>query len=207
MLWFHGENDTTRWATSADGVHFEYGGVAVSPRTAPSAKPPFQELSYARVFAAPAGLPHRWVMLLMARQSDLRCIHVARCDDAMTWRLDAQPLIVPPAQLGTSASGPWLARVDGQLVVLHHIDRFLGDPARFDLRGDFYATPVSDDLRQAGPPELFYRAQPGPPDAGRVADIQLLVEDGQVWMVYIAGRRLKGRICARRVDGIQLQPV
>ena len=36
FLWFHGENNTTRYATSSDGVDFTYEGVAISTRPLPA---------------------------------------------------------------------------------------------------------------------------------------------------------------------------
>ena len=50
FLYFHGGNDATRFATSADGVTFTYGGVAVNNAMGGSTT---TETSYARVFPHP----------------------------------------------------------------------------------------------------------------------------------------------------------
>lgn len=195
-LWFHGENDTTRLATSSDGLRFDYQGVAISSHDMPQ----LREMSYARVFPLPAGHGQRYVMLYMGRADRRRCIYVARSSDAMNWSPDPDPLIVPPPELGDNTSAAWLARRNGRLAAIHHIGRFVGDPSRFDLSGSFYVTELSDDLTQAGQTTLFYQSAQGWPDNRRVADVQLVEEDGRLWMLYVGGRRLKGRIYARPVD-------
>ncbi len=195
-LFYHGENDTTHLATSGDGLTFTYAGVAIGPQHPPQ----LQERSYARVFPRlhPA-MREKYTMLFMGRAETIRAIWVARSDDARSWHVDPSPLIVPPNDLGMAASGPWLHVADGSCTVLHHIDRFVGDPRRFDVRGGIYATPVDPDLRQAGTPRPLHLPQDTGPDAGRAADPVVVEQDGTHWLVYLAGRRLQGRIRALRL--------
>ena len=65
--YFHGENDTTRVATSRDGVTWTYGGVMLTANAV--AGWTLDELSYARVF--PHRLPDqpacRYVMLFLGK--------------------------------------------------------------------------------------------------------------------------------------------
>jgi hypothetical protein len=117
----------------------------------------------------------------------------------MRWRSDPEPLIVPHESLGLNTSAGWLTRRAGRWQVLHHVGRFIGDPSRFNLSGNFYATDVSPDLESAGPTRLFYASEEGYPDFGRVADVQLVTHGGRTWMFYIGGRRLRGRIYARQL--------
>ena len=50
FLYFHGENSVTRYASSSDGIHFDYGDVVVSNAMG---GPDVTETSYARVFEIP----------------------------------------------------------------------------------------------------------------------------------------------------------
>ncbi len=73
FLWFHGENGTTRYAESADGIHFAYKGVAVSTKDFDD----ITECSYARVFKhAIPDLGNRYVILLMGNNRGNRRIYL-----------------------------------------------------------------------------------------------------------------------------------
>jgi len=204
FLWFHGENNTTRYASSDDGIHFHYQGVAITQKD----KPELMEISYARVFRNPgAESTDPYIMLYMGKPTDQRFIYVARSQDAHVWTLDDAPLVIPPPQYGQNTSGPWLWTARDRTYVLHHIDRFVGPPENFDLSGNFYATEVTSDLNASMDTHLLYESQPGHPDNERVADIQLVKEGERMWMFYIGGRRLRGRIYARIVNDAFIQQV
>ena len=62
FLYFHGENKTTRFATSRDGIHFTYGGIAVTTTMFDQVT----EASYARVFRYTLpGKDNRYIMTVM----------------------------------------------------------------------------------------------------------------------------------------------
>lgn len=190
LLWFHGENDTTRLASSADGIHFDYEGVAV---TTESFRPDMMEASYARVFEhAMPSKGNRYVMMLMGRIEQTRHIFLAWSEDARQWRTQFEPMISPPEHLPNGqTSAPFLQRLGGQLYVCHHVDWTApGEP----LRANLYATPVDEELRQAGESFVFLAAKDELPDHGRLADAYFAEQDGERYLFYITGRRLEGRI-------------
>lgn len=188
FLYFHGENTTTRLATSADGLSFQYEGVAADV----TGFDDISECSYARVFAHP--LPDRgaqYVLIMMGNNRGTRRLYLAWSPDGRTWETQRAPMVSPPAGLDDGqTSAPWLERGDdGNLYILHHCDNAVNGTA------DFYITACSDDLTEFGTPELFHKATTGPPDDGRVCDIVLQRDDSGQWLLfYAAGRRLAGII-------------
>jgi hypothetical protein len=121
FLYFHGENTTTRLATSTDGLHFTYDSAVVGCGT-------FGwgggcEVSYARVFEqAITGKNNRYLMLLMgiAPGSATRNIMLAWSNDGRSWVGQKTPLITPTSAEGTGLSGPHLLRWNGCSCVAYH---------------------------------------------------------------------------------------
>ena len=192
FLWFHGENTETRWASSEDGIHFQYGGIALT--TADFANS--TECSYGRVFRHRMPSRHnRYVLMLMGNIEGRCVLHLAWSADATTWSALRQPFIVVPEELGGHGASPWLLEDEGQLHVVYHSGRFIGDPAEYNIDSDFCAVPVNGDLQPCGPHRTLYPAREEYPDFKRVEDFALATDEaGNSFCFYAAGRRLKGRI-------------
>ncbi|GEL95178.1 hypothetical protein [Cellulomonas composti] len=178
VLFFHGENDVTRWATSRDGRTFEPGGVAVRASDLGAQS---SEASYARVFPDPAD-PDAWAMLVMERTSTGdRQIRVLRSVDLHTWVPEAEPLVVPPA--GHSVSGAnWVRLADGDWVVYH------------DDTGQVLGLPVSSALRATGDARRVIGPDELPACDGRAAAPEPVVDDGRLWVFLECGQRLTAQI-------------
>ena len=100
FVYYHGENQDTRFASSSDGIHFEYEGVAASLRDHG-----FSSLSYARVanFTMP-GHSIRYIMLCWGVDKSAGMVYLATSVDGRTWAPSTTPLIpLPP---GTGVGGP-----------------------------------------------------------------------------------------------------
>lgn len=204
-LWFHGENDVTRRASSTDGVHFSYDGIALRASDFGDS----QECSYGRVFEhrVPSCPGSRYVMMLMGNLDFRRVLQLAWSADAMAWTPLPQPFILVPEELGGHGASPWLVRLDGQLHIVYHSGRFIGDPSDYNIDSDFCGVPVGDDLRPCGPHRTIHRAREGYPDFRRVQDFVLVTdEDGNDLVFYVAGRRLKGRLFVMPVTGRSTEP-
>jgi len=192
LLWFHGENEATRWASSDDGIHFRYEGVALTTAELERST----GCSYARVF------PHRmpstdsaYVMLLMGVVEGRCVLHLAWSADARTWTARSDPFIEVPQELSGHGGSPWLLQDDGRYYVVYHNAFFLGDPEDYNIDGDFCAVPVTADLQPCGPHRVLHPASQGDPDDKRVADFCLATDEaGNSCVFYCAGRRLHGRI-------------
>src|SRR5690606_7406210 len=99
FLYFHGENDTTRLASSTDGLHFQYEGTVVTTAMFHG----ISEASYARVF--PYTLPGHgagYLLLCMGNNGGTRRIYAAWSRDGRSFEAQPAPLISPPPGTGVT---------------------------------------------------------------------------------------------------------
>ena len=187
FLWFHGENGTTRYAASEDGIHFAYEGVAVSTKDFYD----ITECSYARVFEhAIPGVGNRYVILLMGNNKGNRRIYLGWSKDARQWETRRKPVI---ASLPRSSSGnvvsPWLFPWEQKLYVVCH--------SRFEHLGDvrsLCAVEVDPEFQEIRSVRHLFTALKGAPDNGRVASPCFIQEGDRLCMFYQTGKRLRSRI-------------
>jgi hypothetical protein len=186
FLWFHGENRTTRYASSRDGLRFEYEGVAIEATEWPSTT----EASYARVFADPAPGAEGYVMFLMGNQARERKIFLARSPDGRAWTAQAEPFFEAPADAGArpQTSGPWLWQWRDRFFVLAHAD--------FPDEGLYSVYAMETDARLSGARYAgkLLRASGKPPEFARVAAPALIEEGGRLYLFYEAGARSRTAI-------------
>ncbi|UEJ81403.1 hypothetical protein Bra3105_11170 [Brachybacterium halotolerans subsp. kimchii] len=186
FCYFHGPNTVTRFATSHDGVHWEYGGEAV---TAEMLGADYKETSYARVFAHPDRRgPYAYGMFFMASRKveDVRRIRSARSIDGRRWEVLPEPLVVPGELDGGNVSGGNLWQWRGQNYVIYH-----------SSTGIAFARTVDRTLQRAGEPRVLHEASGIGEDVGRVAAPVIITHRGRSYLFYEKGARLEGRIaCA-----------
>jgi len=107
FLYYHGENDVTRFASSTNGIDFQYEGVALTAGMFDR----ISEASYARVFRYTLpGRDNRWIMLLMGNCQGTRNIYLAWSKDGRTWEPRRTPLLTPPpgtSQVAQAWYFPW----------------------------------------------------------------------------------------------------
>lgn len=187
-LYFHGENTTTRYATSADGVDFEYGGVAV---TAAQGGPGITETSYARIFDHPdASSPYAYAMFYMDNTpQNVRRIRVAESLDGREWVVRPEPLVVPGAAEGQNVSSANLWEWEGQLYVVYHASS-----------GKIHARTVNDALTETGPTWTLHEASGVGEDTGRVAAPDIVTDETGTYLFYESGDRLGATIKWAELD-------
>lgn len=199
-LYFHGENDTTRLASSSDGIHFEYEGVAVSTTMHEG----ISEASYARVF--PCNAPSKdagYVLLFMGNNDGTRRIYAAWSRDGKYFEPQPKPLISPPPGTGvTQVGAPWYFPFEGRNLVIFHGDKT--SPDLKDLSTDLYAVDVGANFDREDHIGLFYRREEAGPDNRRVSDPCLAFEDGKCWLFMSIGGRLDQRIAlaSGKIDAV-----
>lgn len=189
LLYFHGENSTTRWASSDDGVTFDDSGVAV---TNADGGPGTTETSYARVFAHPdPGSAYRWGMFYMQnRTDDIRRIKMAESVDGRSWDVRPDPVVVPDAETGRNVSGGNLFRWQGQDYITYH-----------GSSGVTYARTVDPTVTEVGPQRVLHRASGIGDDVGRVAAPEIVTDGEDTYLFYESGDRLGATIAyATRVE-------
>ena len=189
FLYFHGENPVTRFAHSEDGIHFEYGGVAVQ---ADMFEPGVTEASYARVHRhEPPGENPHYVMLLMGNHGGTRKVYYARSDDGASWTVRKEALIHPPAgydQMGPGSLFPW----KGRLFIIDYANR--EDSPVFDPLSDIYVHEVDPGFSEViDRGKLMDYAAAGPENR-RINDPCLVWEGSRVYLFVNVGRRLNQKI-------------
>ncbi|MFG1699756.1 hypothetical protein [Nonomuraea sp. NPDC049309] len=174
-LYFHGENTTTRLATSADGINFSYHGVVLNTSMVPG----ISEASYARVFdhTIPS-LGSKYVMVFMGNNGGRRKIYWGWSADAVTWSFDPSPLIDPADDGLTDLSGAHVLKANGTTYVVYHGNS-----------GSMYLTEVGNSFDREVHLGVFHTPLTGAPDNRRSAAPAFGTDGGVSYMFYEAGQR------------------
>ncbi|MBY0149104.1 FIMAH domain-containing protein [Neobacillus niacini] len=178
-MYFHGENTTTRLATSVDGIHFYYEKTVVTTADFNDVS----ETSYARVFKYT--IPekgNKYIMLLMGNNNGNRRIYLAWSNDGKEWETQRTPVISPVKTESFDHKGnlsgayyfPWEGR--------HYVAVHAGD-------GHQYIVEVGENFDLAIHHGAFNKATGEDPDYGRVASRSYLQEGDTVYMYYEVGQR------------------
>lgn len=196
FLYFHGENSTTRFATSEDGINFEYGDTAV---TNADGGPGTSETSYARVFEHPDKTSeYKYGMFYMDNTpQNIRRIRLAESVDAREWVVREEPLVIPGAAEGQNVSSANLWEWDGQLYVIYHASS-----------GKIHARATNASFTELGPTLDLHQATGIGQDTGRVAAPDIITVGDKTYLFYEAGDRLGATIAYATLnpDAVREQP-
>ncbi|MEQ2442844.1 sialate O-acetylesterase [Pseudoflavonifractor sp. CLA-AP-H29] len=209
VMYFHGENPTTRYATSTDLLNWTYGGEIVHANDFSKTGSGFSEASYARVFEHTIPeLGNKYIMLLMITGNGNnmhRNIYYAYSSDGIRWTPVKEPLLNPD-ELGPeykdNFSGPWFMEWDGRYFVICHASS-----------GEIYAFEVGESLDKCIEWGEVYNSQgvrnvddanpDAYPDYGRAGAPYFIQDDEGRWhMFYEAGKRLNTNI----VHAVEVRP-
>lgn len=195
FLYFHGENSVTRYASSSDGITFEYGDVVVSNAMG---GPDVTETSYARVFGHPdPDSDYQYGMFYMANFTDNhRRIKLAESVDGITWTVRPGTVAEPEAGDSGNLSGGNLWEWGDQLYVIYH-----------NSTGNVMARTIDETLTDVGPAELLHRSSGVGDDVGRVAAPEIVEEGDDVYLFYESGDRLGATIAYAKNDPDAEPPV
>lgn len=197
QLFFHGENRVTRQAFSRDGIHFEYGGVAVDCSQLPGTLAAF----YARALYRPGRASSVGGLLLWFGYSlESPGIYGAVSDDGRQWHPLAHPLLTPREVNATYVASPCPFVLDGRMYVAFHADFAQSANQQADLLDkegpltDIYVCAMAPDLTGHGPPVRLLGREAFAPDNDRLSDPCLLIEAHDVYLFCTVGRRLAQKV-------------
>jgi hypothetical protein len=185
FVYYHGENDVTRMASTTDGIRFRYEGVAATTKMFDD----ISEASYARVFRyVLPGRDNRYVMLLMGNNRGTRRIYLAWSKDGRSWESRRTPLLDPPAGTNQIAQAWYFPWRDRHYLIYH------GHLADSFQTANLYVSEVDANLERPAYRGLFYDHASGPP--GNVAQMSpcFLLGNGKVYMYTNVGPRLHQKI-------------
>lgn len=180
FMYFHGDNDITRYSTSADGINWTYGGVAIDAKATK-----MWSASYARVFRYTIPrLGNKYVMLYHEQYpftdpaKELIRIRLATSDNARQWTLQPEVLITPSGIEGRRISSPTYFPWDGKHYVMYH-----------SSAGDIHVTEVGANFDKENHLGVFYDSTANFPDYGRSAAPTFYTENNEMHMFYESGPR------------------
>lgn len=180
IMYFHGENTTTRWAYSTDGINWDVpqDNVAISTSMWGAN---FTECSYARVFEySIPDVGNRYVMVMMLIKSGFgRRIGLAISNDGKKFTPYNEALISQGPGEGTDISGAFYWPHDGKHYILYH-----------GTTGKIYYTEVGPRFDQEIHRGVFYSPETSYPENGKASAPFLIWENNRWNMFYDVGIRL-----------------
>lgn len=187
LLYFHGENSVTRVASSADGIHFDYEGEAITTNSFPG----LSEASYGRVFRHRLpGQDNRYVMLLMGNDHGTRRIYLAWSRDGRRWETRPQAVLNPPSgtdQVAGAVLFPW----NGKLYLIAHANN---SKAAFNEGYDLYAAETDAAFEHAIPRGVFFPHTQVALTNPAVMSPCFFADAGRWWLFFNIGPRLQNQI-------------
>lgn len=181
-MYFHGENSTMRWATSSDGVSWDYGGVAFHAGDIDGPGAPSTESSYGRVFVNPnpdADEDAAWAMLFMDNtEANERRIRLAHSADGKSWTVHDEPLLTATGEEGLNLSSADLWIVDDRHYIVYH-----------SALGVISARETDASMTSIGEPEILYAPSEEGVDVDRAAAPEIVEFDGKLYLFYEVGDR------------------
>ena len=192
FVYYHGDNDQTHYATSCDGVHFDYGGVAVDQTFYRDfAEDVYDRVFYGRVYEHEIAAKGSRYVFLFARSSDqglhTQGIYLSWSDDARRW---SRPVRLIERTAGARfICSPCLFSLNGRHYVAYHAE-LEGSEADPGAHTDIFVDEVDAELTGSVPlgTLLSHREFPGP--NRRVSDPLLINEDGRIYLVMAIASRL-----------------
>jgi hypothetical protein len=182
FVYYHGDNKVTRYATTKDGIRFEYGGEAVRTDMFDN----ITEASYARVFRQ--RIPsknNKYILMFMGNHEGTRNIYLAWSADGRKWDAQREPLITPPAEMGvTQICAPWLFNWNGRNYIIYH-----GDKTEKVLT-DLYASEIDPGFKKPRFAGLFYDRHNVSADNERSSDPCIVSDGKKIYLFMSTGTRL-----------------
>ncbi|VUD69261.1 Xanthan lyase [Thalassocella blandensis] len=180
IMYFHGENTTTRWAYSTDGINWDVAKDNIALTTSMWGSN-FSECSYARVFEySIPGVGNRYVMMMMLIKSGHgRRIGLAISNDGKKFTPYDEALISPTADEGTQLSGAFYWPHNGKHYVVYHGNS-----------GNLHYTEVGARFNQEIHHGIFYNPESSYPEANKASAPFLMWENNRWNMFYDIGKRL-----------------
>ena len=197
FVYYHGENDVTRIASTTDGIHFQYEGVAVTTKMFDA----ISEASYARVFRYTLpGKDNRYIMLLMGNNGGTRRIYLAWSKDGRTWETRRSPLVDPPPGTGQIAQA-WYFPWRGRHYLIYH-----GHLTDSFQTANLYASEIDPAFERPELLGLFYDHTTAGPDNVAQMSPCFVEANGKIYMFTNIGPRLNQKIALAVAEVNSRQP-
>lgn len=187
FLYFHGENDTTRFASTTDGLHFTYEGVSFTDKVFNGE---VGQASYARVYRYTIpGKDNRYIVIFMGdHHGKARKVFFGTSKDGRTWDIRKEPLVAPPqdtCQIAGNCYFTW----KGRHYITYHA-HWTSNMGMEDLLVS-EVDPSFTESKYVG--ELFDHTEAGPWNVA-MSNPYMIEENGKLYMFVNIGPRLNNKI-------------
>jgi hypothetical protein len=184
FMYFHGENTTTRWAHSTDGITWDIAEDNIAIRTSTWGND-FTECSYARVFEyAIPGIGDRYTMMMMLIKAGFgRRIGLATSNDGKHFTPRDPALVSPTPDEGSDIAGPFYFPHNGKHYVLYNA-----------ASGNIHYTEVGAAFDQEVHQGAFYDPTASFPEYDKASAPFLFRADNRWNLFYDVGKRLEQTI-------------
>ncbi len=191
FLYYHGENDVTRLASSTNGIDFQYEGAVVTTGMFDQ----ISEASYARVFRHTIpGRDNRYIMLLMGNHQGTRNIYLAWSNDGRQWQPRRTPLLTPPP--GTSqVAQAWYFPWQGKHYLIYHAHE-----AKDVTYASLHISEVDAAWEHTQHLGVFYDRTSFAPDNAAQMSPCLVTEGSRLYLFTNIGPRLNQKIALALAD-------
>ncbi|MBC7793548.1 MAG: hypothetical protein H7Z43_07555 [Clostridia bacterium] len=180
FMYFHGENTTTRWAHSTDGITWDLAQDNIAMSTSMWGAD-FLECSYARVFEyAIPGIGDRYTMMMMLIKKGFgRRIGLATSKDGKQFTPRDPALVSPTSDEGKDIAGPFYFPYNGKHFVLYNA-----------ASGNIHYTEIGAAFDKELHKGAFYDAAKGYPEFDKASAPFLFRADNRWHLFYDVGPRL-----------------
>ena len=223
VMYFHGPNPISHYATSDNLLDWTYGGVIFESTQFASGA---VEASYAKAFEyAVPGLDNKYVMLLMTQQGNIRRIYWAYSKDGLTWTPVRKALVSPDldykkvpgtdvkpdysGSFGNNVAGPSLWVENGRCMVLCHGSS--GNMFVVEVGAAFDREIHWGEYMRAADVQIDTDDNGNKQAVPRISSAQFIQSDeGEWYMFFEAGSRLGANIAYAKESapaaGIEIMP-
>jgi len=195
FVYYHGDNFATRYATSTDGIRFEYGGVAVDMRAHN-----FNDFAYSRVF--PITIPEhsiRYIMLSGGVDRESFKInpplpgyrnYLSTSLDGHIWATSTIPITPLPPGTDQTGAACYLRWKNRNFIIT------MGNLSGWDAKDNsalitnIYLFEVDERLQNAKFQGILLDRGVLAPEHSRFSSPCVLVEDNKIHLFFTAGKRL-----------------
>lgn len=192
FLYFHGDNEQTRYAYSSNGIAFDYGGIVLDTEILSQ----FSGLSYARTFKLnkPENI-YKYVMFYLGYTyiedlwSEFKSFGLYRAlsKNCIDWEYEDKPIISQnDIEKGEFVCSPFYLSVDNKSYLLFHKDK--------GVNGSIYYIEMNSKFEKIGDIKLLCSYNEVFDKEFRISDPDIIIENDIVYMFVATGRRLNQNI-------------
>lgn len=192
FLYFHGDNEQTRYAFSSDGIDFNYGGIVLDTEISSE----FSGLSYARTFKLDKPeTTYKYIMFYLGYTyiegswSEFKSfgLYYALSKNCIDWEYQNK-LIVSQDDIekGEFICSPFYLSIQGKNFLLFHKDK--------GVNSSIYYIEIDNEFKKSSKIKLLCNYNDVFDKKFRISDPDIIIEDNILYMFVATGKRLNQNI-------------